>query len=111
MTSQQPERLELRVGERHELTLPGLGTAGYRWTHTIEGDAGVLTAEWTRAPARPGQPIGASAQERLLLTATASGLVRLRLEQSRAWESGRPRDERSLDVVVLPESGPTSSRP
>ena len=102
MTSEQTGKLELRVGERHELTLPGLGTAGYRWTHTIEGDAGILTAEWTRVPAVGGQPIGASSAERLLLTGAASGRVTLRLEQRRPWETGPARDERSLDVVVLP---------
>lgn len=111
MAASAERLLELRVGQREELTLPGLGTAGYRWTHSIEGDAGVLDVQWTRAPAEPGRAVGASVPERLLLTAAASGRVTLRLAQRRAWEAGPPHDERTLDVVVLPDAATSASRP
>ena len=37
----QPSVVNLSVGEAHRVRLPGLGTAGYRWSAVVEGDEGV----------------------------------------------------------------------
>ena len=42
------EVVELRVGDRHEVRLPGIGTAGYRWRPEPEGEKNV--AEVSAAP-------------------------------------------------------------
>ena len=40
--------VRLTVGEQTELTLPGLGTAGYRWSETLTGDTDAVTVRWQR---------------------------------------------------------------
>ncbi|HET9648738.1 MAG TPA: protease inhibitor I42 family protein [Microlunatus sp.] len=95
------------MGESQEVKLPGLGTAGYRWMEEIEqaGDVEVVTVEWQRgisAEEARGRPIGASAPERLTVTATAPGQAIVHLAQRRPWESGPPRAEHRITVVVMP---------
>jgi predicted secreted protein len=43
--------VSLAVGERHELTLRGLGSAGYSWNVEVEGPEGVVAIE--RRPSGP----------------------------------------------------------
>jgi len=100
--------LRLVVGEQAELTLPGLGTAGYRWSETLSGDADAVTVRWQRGvspdEAKP-RLAGAGAPERLVLTAIAPGRLTVRLDQRRPWETGPPKGERIVEVVVrAPES-------
>lgn len=95
------------MGESQEVELPGLGTAGYRWMEEIEqaGDDEVVAVEWRRgmsADEARGRPIGASAPERLTVTAIAPGHVIVHLAQRRPWESGPPRAEHRITVVVTP---------
>jgi len=102
-------QLRLVVGEQAELTLPGLGTAGYRWSETIDGDAEAVTVQWQRGfSADEAKPrlAGAGAPERLMLTAIAPGRLNVRLEQRRPWESGPPKAERVVEVEVrAPDPG------
>ncbi len=102
------EVVTLRVGEEFELVLPGLGTAGYRWSETVDGHADAVHLAWRRgfAPGDERRPVGASAPERLAITATSPGRVTLRLAQRRPWEDGRPRAERTVEVEVLPSAQP-----
>ena len=54
-----PDTLTLPVGARHDLELPGLGTAGYRWNHTADGDTDILDVTWQRGlPPGSAQPPG-----------------------------------------------------
>jgi predicted secreted protein len=79
------------VGEEHELRLPGLGTAGYRWS--LAPGQGDLPVSVRRAPApAPSSPPppGASADEAFLVSASEPGEYRLRFEQRRPWEAGGP---------------------
>lgn len=97
-----PEVITLRIGEEFELVLPGLGTAGYRWSETVDGDAGAVHLSWRRGfPAGDERrPVGASAPERLLITATSPGRLTVHLVQQRPWERGRPNAERTVEVEV-----------
>ncbi|MGC3995051.1 MAG: protease inhibitor I42 family protein [Propionicimonas sp.] len=100
-----PTTLTLAVGEQHELVLPGLGTAGYIWQDAVDGPDGVVAVAWTRgfggdATAAP-RPIGASAPERLAITAVAPGHVTLRLAQRRPWEQVAPRAQHVVEVEVV----------
>jgi Chagasin family peptidase inhibitor I42 len=94
--------LELRVGDVHELELPGRGSAGYSWAAEVDGPEGVLAIG--RAPSEPapraGPPVSGSLPERFELVALAAGRVRVRLALGRSWEDEEPLEERSLDVVV-----------
>jgi predicted secreted protein len=101
-----PSELRLTVGARTEITLAGLGTAGYRWTHEVQGDDGVVELSWQRGVS-PGEavprPVGASSPERLTVTGTAPGQVVLHLIHSRPWESGKPpRAQHTIGVQVAP---------
>ncbi len=95
--------VQLSVGEQTELTLPGLGTAGYRWSETLTGDTDAVTVRWQRGFATDeSKPrlAGAGAPERLVLTAIAPGRLTVRLEQRRPWESGPAKAERMVEVEV-----------
>lgn len=103
--SDLPSKLSLGVGERREVVLPGLGTAGYRWGEDLSGDADAVTLEWQRgmtAEEARGRPVGASAPERLTITGSAPGHVTVRLTQQRPWESGPPRAEHTIEVEIHP---------
>ena len=105
MTADVPVGVALSVGDRHEIVLPGLGTAGYRWDSELDGDADAVPLEWRRgmsAEEARGRPIGASAPERLAITATAPGHVTVRLRQPRPWESVPPRAEHTIEIDIAP---------
>ena len=96
--------VRLAVGESWTADLPGLGSAGYRWSEAVEGDAGVVSIGWSfvHAPSDGPPLVGRSAAERLLVTGTAPGRVLVRLRQQRPWESGPPRAHRIVEVEVGP---------
>lgn len=101
-----PETLTLPEGQAHEIELPGLGTAGYRWNHTIQGEPGVVDVTWRRgtpaAQARPA-PVGVSSPEWVTIRATRPGQVSLQLFQHRPWESAtEPRSRHTIVVQVVP---------
>jgi predicted secreted protein len=99
-----PTELHLGVGDRHELVLPGLGTAGYRWDEDLSGDADAVAVEWQRGMSPEearGRPIGASAPERLAITAAGPGHVTVHLAQHRPWEKGPPRAEHTIEIDIV----------
>ena len=99
-----PGEMTLAVGEQCEVTLPGLGTAGYRWCETVGGDIAAVQILWQRgaAPGDGPRPIGASAPERLQITAEAPGHVTIHLTQERPWERGRPHAEHTIEIEIHP---------
>jgi predicted secreted protein len=82
---------EIGVGQEHELRLPGLGAAGYRWLLAPgQGDLPVSVRRVAApSPSSPPAP-GASADETFLVSASQPGQFRLRFEQRRPWEQERP---------------------
>lgn len=88
MSSPAPDDLvELRVGERHQVRLPGLGTAGYRWKPEFEDEvAQVADVSAADAEAPKTEAVGASADELFTIHARRPGSVRLRFVQRRPWE-------------------------
>jgi predicted secreted protein len=98
-----PTNIELRVGEKYTIELPGLGTSGYVWDHDLAGDDGVVDVQWTRGyPAdSPSRPVGVSAPEVVTIRAERAGMVQVRLYQHRRWEPPeRMRAEHRLSVLV-----------
>jgi predicted secreted protein len=102
--------VSLAVGERHELTLRGLGSAGYSWNVEVEGPEGVVAIE--RRPSGPppsvGEPGGPppdsySLPEIYEIEGLAPGRVGIRLTLRRSWETDvPPAEEDELEVVVTP---------
>ena len=96
--------LQLRPGETHELALPSLGTAGYRWIDEIASGDGVVEVSRQRGPAVAGDgPVaGRSTAELLLVRALSPGHARIELSQRRPWEAGvAPRSKLQVNVEVV----------
>jgi predicted secreted protein len=90
--------VELRVGEKTTIRLPGLGLSGYRWTAEVSGDA--VTVSLRPAP-RPPHPPGASAEEILEIEARRPGRATVLVEQRRSWENAPDaHDRRVVEVTV-----------
>jgi predicted secreted protein len=103
------EVVRLRPGERHRVTLPGLGTAGYVWSQETTGDAAEVTKE-TTGPGQEsterdlGPPVGRSNDEVFTVTAKHPGTADIRFVQARPWEKASLH-ERVLRVVVAEGDG------
>ena len=95
--------LKLSVGESRELDLASLGTAGFVWTHQLEGDDGILRLSRRRGRPEDDGRVGRSTSERLMIQATAPGRVVIRMQQARPWESRvPPRKSFAINVQVSP---------
>ncbi len=98
----------LRVGETHNLRLQGLGSAGYGWEVSIDGDGGAVwvSKEVLDTPGHPPAggppPSGYSRDEALSITAVALGRATIHLVQRRSWEREKPPlNELVLEVHVV----------
>lgn len=88
-----PTTIALTVGEVQTLRLPSLGTAGYVWHCTVEGNASAIAVTVDRAeqPQQPDTPIaGSSLDEVVTILAQAVGQATLHLVQRRPWETNQP---------------------
>jgi inhibitor of cysteine peptidase len=95
--------LKLAVGESRELSLASLGTAGFVWTHELEGDDGIVRLTRRRGRPEEAGPVGRSTTERLMIQATAPGRAVIRMNQARPWESGvAPRASFAINVSISP---------
>jgi predicted secreted protein len=78
--------VSLRVGEEHEVRLPGLSAAGYRWSHELEGEGDAVEIEPSPRP-QAALAVGSSPDEIFTITAVRPGRVAIRFEQRRRWEA------------------------
>jgi predicted secreted protein len=99
---QPPVSLRLRAGDAYPIRLPGLGTVGYEWTVTIEGDQGAVSVAETEAAPPPGGDIpGQSREDVFVLTAREHGHAVVHFAQRRPFEPDRPpRDVRDFEVQI-----------
>jgi predicted secreted protein len=80
---------DVSVGQEHELRLPGLGAAGYRWSLAPGQEDLPVSARPVPVPPPSTPPApGASADEGFLVSASQPGEYQLRFEQRRPWERG-----------------------
>jgi predicted secreted protein len=103
MGSEADDAIELRVGEERTVTLPGLGTAGYSWAPSLEGDPGVAEVYPAGGgPAEEEGAVGASASEAFNVRARRPGAARIRFAQRRPWEADDvpPASERTIELQV-----------
>lgn len=103
MGSEADDAIELRVGDERVVSLPGLGTAGYRWAPHLEGDAGVADVVPGGTERKSGGAVGASGDETFAIRARHAGATRIRFEQRRPWESDEAAavDERTIRLRVI----------
>lgn len=82
--------VDVKLGDRVEIRLPGTPSTGYTWRR-VEPDDGALAGcplqvvgegEWTT----PDRTPGAAGTCRFLYVAAAPGIVAVRLEYARPWE-------------------------
>ena len=89
-----PTAIELKVGEAHTLRLQGLGTAGYVWNCTVEGNANVIEVTVGR-DSQSQQPddsvlFGSSLDEIYTVLGRETGQTTIHLAQRRLWETDQP---------------------
>ena len=90
--------MNLGVGEAHRVRLPGLGTAGYRWSAVVEGDEGVAEVSDAGLAELADRRIGTSADELFDIRAVGPGVARVRFAQRRPFE---PADVPAADEQVF----------
>ena len=103
MNNEIPTTLELKVGETVRLTLPGLATAGYRWSYEItqtNAAIDVSTAASDSVAIGASPTVGASNDESFTIRALESGQASLRFVQRRSWEQQPPLKEYQIEIVV-----------
>jgi predicted secreted protein len=97
-------QIELHVGEKLTFDLPGLGSAGYQWSHELVGSPGVVDVSWSRITPHEAAcgSTGLSSAERATVRAQAPGQVTLRLVQRRPWERDKePLSHRTARITVV----------
>jgi predicted secreted protein len=90
--------VNLGVGEVHRVRLPGLATAGYRWSAVVEGDEGVAEVSDAGVAELANRRIGSSADELFDIRAVGPGVARVRFAQRRPFE---PADVPAADEQVV----------
>jgi predicted secreted protein len=90
--------VELSVGEKTSIRLPGRATSGYRWTAEVAGDAVTVAV----SPSMSGRALpGASADEIAVIEGRHPGHATVTLALRRSWED-KPlmRDPVFLKITV-----------
>jgi predicted secreted protein len=90
-----PKKITLRVGDMNTVRLPGLGTAGYAWTHEVIENSGLIeVSTGSGGSPQPGEAaqkiVGASVDELIYIRALRAGRSRIRIIQRRPWETDKP---------------------
>lgn len=102
-----PTRIALRVGETYTLKLPGLGTAGYLWTHEVIGNSDFVNVSATTLESSQlgggseSTTVGSSRDELFTIRAIRTGHTTIHFTQQRSWERNQPPlKEHILEVDV-----------
>jgi predicted secreted protein len=90
-----PSQIHLAVHQSYVFTLAGRGSAGYRWSYSVEGNSSVVRVSMATAPMPPGQAGAAPPQsynldQQVTIEALAPGQVAVHFEQRRPWEQATP---------------------
>ena len=85
------EQISLRKSEHTSVTLKGLGSAGYRWSFTVD-DPQVVSVERQLLQHKPEEEHSPtfSADEVFLLTGQKPGETMVHFSQSRSFEPSKP---------------------
>jgi len=85
------EEIELKTSEHAAVTLKSLGSAGYRWSFTVD-DPRVVKVEKIVKQQKPGEGHSPtwSQDEEFLITGEKAGETVVRFRQSRSFEQSKP---------------------
>ena len=84
------DHIELHVQGRRTVTLKGLGSAGYRWTVSVDNPK-LVQVERVRAVERAEKPpSGQGRDEQFELTGLAPGETTIHFSQARSFEPEKP---------------------
>jgi hypothetical protein len=84
------DQVELRVQGSHTVTLKGLGTAGYRWSASVDNPKLVRVERVTAVQIVAEHPPGQSRDEQFKLTGLAPGETIVHFSQARSFEPEKP---------------------
>jgi predicted secreted protein len=100
-------KLELKKGQKHEILLKGLGSAGYSWKYTVK-DSETIEISLSTVDIQSKPPEGApppqiySKDQMLTITAKKAGVEDVYLVQSRSWEPQKPPlNELLIEITVV----------
>jgi predicted secreted protein len=91
-----PARVTLKVGETNTLRLPGLGTAGYLWSHEVVENNNLINVSSVIAGSSQVdggsefENIGSSRDELFVIRALRVGHSTIKFSQKRSWEHDQP---------------------
>lgn len=91
--------IEIRVGEKHTITLKGLGAAGFKWSATVADDRLVQVEPIQSVPPPAMQQAGYSRDEQFVLTGLAPGEIIVHFVQARSFERSKP-PHATYDIMV-----------
>jgi predicted secreted protein len=95
------ETITLKPGQEHRITLPGLGSAGYRWIVEPYDRKIVTVEEILHSRQEVTVPIAGSLQQVFTLTAVAPGHTSVSFNQRRGFEPDKkPHASYEISVTV-----------
>jgi predicted secreted protein len=97
---QTNEQVQLRVGQRHDVRLPGLGPTGYQWFHAAS-NANVVVDRIDSAAPGTTAPIGSGVEAHFVIAAQTPGPSRVVFEQARAWQRAAVVATHTVEIEVL----------
>jgi predicted secreted protein len=97
------QEIHLKVGGAARASLPGLGSAGYRWQRNDAGGESVVrvTGRYAGLPGPEGTPSSASRDYEVTFEGMAPGEATVGFSLRRPWEE-HVQDSRQFRVVVTP---------
>jgi predicted secreted protein len=102
-----PTSINLKVGEKYVLRLKGLGSAGYTWNYSIDGNDKVVSisketlSRPTTASVGGPPPDTFSLDYLFIIQAHEPGRVVIHFFQHRSWEKDKPPlNEHVLEIHV-----------
>ena len=101
-------KIELKEGQKHEILLKGLGSAGYSWKYNIKDsetiEISLSTVDIESKPSEGAPPPPAYSKDQTLsITAKKVGKAEIHLVQSRSWEPKKPPLKELLVEITVTE--------
>jgi inhibitor of cysteine peptidase len=97
----QGHTIELRKGQKLELTLTSNPTTGYSWQYSSPLDTGNIK-EIKHYFESSSSVIGAGGEEHWVYQAIKPGSLTINLEYRRPWENAPPEKTFTINIIILP---------
>ena len=103
MQADTTEEIKLKRGESTTVKLKGLGTAGYEWNYTIDGDQNLIaiSKDFVLPEKLTQKNMGTSADEVFTINANKKGQLIIYFFQKRGWEKNtEPINKKKVKVII-----------